>query len=58
MSTRQQTVRARLQSEKKTAEAALKLQMEKGQLKRAEEKKKRDAERKQEEELRKIAEAE
>jgi hypothetical protein len=30
MSTRQQTVRARLQSEKKTAEAALKLQMEKG----------------------------
>jgi hypothetical protein len=32
--------------------------MEKGQLKRAEEKKKRDAERKQEEELRKIAEAE
>ena len=59
MSTRQQKkVRARLQSEKKTAEAALKLQMEKGQLKRAEEKKKRDAERKQEEELRKIAEAE
>ena len=58
MSTRQQTVRARQQCEKKTAEAALKLQMEKGQLKRAEEKKKRDAERKQEEELRKIAEAE
>ena len=58
MSTRQQTVRARLQSEKKTAEAALKLQMEKGQLKRSEEKKKRDAERKHEEELRKIAEAE
>ena len=58
MSTRQQTVRARLQSEKKTAEAALKLQMERGQLKRAEEKKKRDAERKQEEELRKIAEDE
>ena len=58
MSTRQQTVRARLQSEKKTAEAALKLQMEKGQLKRSEEKKKRDAERKQEEELRKIAKAE
>ena len=43
---------------KKTAEAALKLQMEKGQLKRSEEKKKRDAERKQEEELWKIAEAE
>jgi hypothetical protein len=42
---------------KKTAEAALKLQMEKGQLKRSEEKKKRDAERKQEEDLRKIAEA-
>jgi len=58
MSTHQQTVRARLQSEKKTAEAALKLQMEKGQLKRSEEKKKRDAERKQEEELRKIAESE
>jgi hypothetical protein len=57
ISTRQQTVRARRQSEKKTAEAALKLQMEKGQLKRSEEKKKRDAERKQEEELRKIAEA-
>jgi hypothetical protein len=52
-------VRARRQSEKKTAEAALKLQMEKGQLKRSEEKKKRDAERKkQEEDLRKIAEAE
>jgi hypothetical protein len=43
---------------KKTAEAALKLQMEKGQLKRSEEKKKRDAERKQEEDLRKIAKAE
>ena len=58
MLTRQQTERARLQSEKKTAEAALKLQMEKGTLKRLEEKKKRDAERKQEEELRKNAEAE
>jgi hypothetical protein len=58
MSTRQQSARARLQSEKKTAEAALKIQMEKGQLKRLEEKKKRDAERKQEEELRKIAEEE
>ena len=58
MSTRQQKERARLQSGKKTAEAALKLQMEKGQLKRSEEKKKRDAERKQEEDLRKIAEAE
>ena len=58
MSTRQQTERARLQKEKKAAEAALKQQMEKGQLKRLEEKKKRDAERKQEEELRKIAETE
>jgi len=58
MSTRQQKVRARLQSEKKTAEAALKLQMEKGQLKRSEEKTKRDAEIKHEEDLRKIAEAE
>ena len=59
MSTRQQKkVRACLQSEMKTAEAALKLQMEKGQLKRLEEKKKRDAERKHEEDLRKIAEAE
>jgi hypothetical protein len=58
MLTRQQTERARLQSEKKTAEAAFKLQMEKGQLKRLEEKKQRDAERKQEEELRKNAEAE
>jgi len=46
-----------MQSEKKTAEAALKLQMEKVQLKRLEEKKQRDAERKQEEELRKKAEA-
>ena len=34
MSTRQQKVRTRPQSEKKAAEAALKLQMEKGQLKR------------------------
>jgi hypothetical protein len=58
MLTRQQTERPRLQSEKKTAEAALKLQMEKGTLKRLEEKKKWDAERKQEEELRKNAEAE
>ena len=58
MSTCQQTERARLLSEKKKAKTALKLQMEKGQLKRAEEKKKRDAERKQEEELRKIAKAE
>ena len=58
MSTHQQTVRARLQSEKKTAEAALKLQMEKAQLKRLEDEKQRDAERKQEEELRTKAEAE
>jgi len=58
MSTHQQKERSRLQSEKKTAEAALKLQMEKGQLKRLEEKKKREAERKQEEDLWKIAKAE
>jgi hypothetical protein len=58
MSTRKQTEKARLQSEKKTAEAAIKLQMEKGKLKRLEEKKTWDAERKQEEELRKKAEAE
>jgi hypothetical protein len=58
MSTRQQMERARLQKEKKAAEAALKQQMEKGQLKQLEEKKKRDAELKQEEELRKIAETE
>ena len=50
--------KAHLQSEKKTAEAALKLQMEKEQLKRLEEKKQRDAVRKQEEELRKNDEAE
>jgi len=58
MSTCQQTERARLLSEKKKAKTALKLQMEKGQLKREEEKKKQDAERKQEEELWKIAKAE
>jgi hypothetical protein len=58
MSTRQQLARARLESEKKTAEVALKMQMENGKLKRLEEKKKRDAERKQEEELRKIAKEE
>jgi hypothetical protein len=58
MSTRQQKERSCLQSEKKTAEATLKLQMEKGQLKRLEEKKKREAERKQEEDLWKIAKAE
>jgi hypothetical protein len=58
MSTRQQTERARRQKEKKAAEAALKQQMEKGQLKRLKEKKKRDAEHKQEEELWKIAETE
>ncbi len=56
--TPQQTERARLQKEKQAAEAALKLQMEKGQLKRLEEKKKQNADHKQEEELRKIAEAE
>jgi len=50
--------KARMQSEKKTAEAALKLQMEKAQLKRLEEKKQWNTERKQEEELRKKAEAE
>ena len=58
MSTCKQTEKARLQSEKKTAEAALKMQMEKGKFKRLEEKKKWDTERKQEEELRKNAEAE
>ena len=58
MLTPQQTERARLQKEKQAAEAALKLQMEKGQLKRLEEKKKQNADHKQEEELRKIAEAE
>ena len=51
MLTRKQTEKAHLQSKKKTAEAALKMQMEKGKLKRLEEKKTRDAERKQEEEL-------
>jgi len=59
MSTRQRTEKAWcMQSEKKKADAALKLQMEKAQLKRLEEKKQRDAERKQEEELRKKPEAE
>jgi hypothetical protein len=53
MLTCKQTEKARLQSEKKAAEAALKMQMEKGKLKGLEEKKARDAERKQEEELRK-----
>ena len=36
MSTRKQIEKARLQSEKKTAEAAFKMQMEKGKLKRLE----------------------
>jgi hypothetical protein len=58
MSTCKQMEKARLQSKKKTAEAALKMQMEKGKLKRLEEKKTRDTERKQEEELRKKAETE
>ena len=58
MLTPQQTERARLQKEKQAAEVALKLQMEKGQLKRLEEKKKQNADHKQEEELRKIADAE
>ena len=58
MSTRKQTEKAHLQSEQKTADAALELQMEKGKLKRLEEKKKRDTERKQEEELRKNTETE
>jgi hypothetical protein len=53
MSTHKQTEKARLQSEKNAAMAALKLQMEKGKLKRLEEKKAQDTERKQEEELRK-----
>ena len=58
MLTCNQTKKARLQSEKKTAEAALKMQMGKGKLKRLEEKKMRGAERKQEEELRKNTKAE
>ena len=58
MPTRQWMEKARMQSETKTAETALELQMEKAQLKRLEEKKQRDAERKQEEELGKKAEAE
>jgi hypothetical protein len=58
MSTCKQTEKVRLQSKKKAAEAALKMQMGKGKLKRLEEKKARDAERMQEEELQKKAEDE
>jgi hypothetical protein len=53
-----QTEQAHQQWEKKAAEAALQQQMEQTRLKQLEEKKKRDAERKQEEKLWKIAKAE